>query len=70
MHDFMNLVFFSCRLHECNITVEGCVALAAALSSKSHLKELDLSSNDLGDQGVKLLSDIKEDGKYTLEKLE
>ncbi|KAG7333546.1 hypothetical protein KOW79_003681 [Hemibagrus wyckioides] len=57
-------------LHDCNITVEGCVALAAALSLKSHLKELDLSSNDLGDQGVKLLSDIKEDGKNTLEKLE
>ncbi|XP_058243419.1 NACHT, LRR and PYD domains-containing protein 3-like isoform X2 [Hemibagrus wyckioides] len=58
------------KLHDCNITVEGCVALAAALSLKSHLKELDLSSNDLGDQGVKLLSDIKEDGKNTLEKLE
>ncbi|KAK3548423.1 hypothetical protein QTP70_012837 [Hemibagrus guttatus] len=58
------------KLHDCNITLEGCVALAAALSSKSHLKELDLSSNDLGDEGYKLLSDIKEDEKYTLDKLE
>ncbi|XP_047678115.1 NACHT, LRR and PYD domains-containing protein 3-like isoform X1 [Tachysurus fulvidraco] len=58
------------KLHDCNITMDGCVALAAALSSKSPLRELDLSCNDLGDQGVKLLTDIKENEKYTLEKLE
>ncbi|XP_047678118.1 NACHT, LRR and PYD domains-containing protein 3-like [Tachysurus fulvidraco] len=58
------------RLHDCNITMDGCVALGAALSSKSPLRELDLSCNDLGDQGVKLLTDIKENEKYTLEKLE
>ncbi|MCJ8733037.1 hypothetical protein PDJAM_G00218380, partial [Pangasius djambal] len=58
------------RLHDCNITEEGCVALTEALRSNSHLRELDLSTNAVGEQGVKLLSDIKEDGKYTLEKLE
>ncbi|KAK2847715.1 hypothetical protein Q7C36_009397 [Tachysurus vachellii] len=58
------------RLHDCNITMEGCVAVGAALSSNSTLRELDLSCNDLGDQGVKLLTDIKENEKCTLEKLE
>ncbi|MCJ8733039.1 hypothetical protein PDJAM_G00218410 [Pangasius djambal] len=58
------------KLHDCNITEEGCVALTEALRSNSHLRELDLSANDVGEKGVKLLSDIKEDGKYTLEKLE
>ncbi|XP_017321548.1 NLR family CARD domain-containing protein 3 isoform X2 [Ictalurus punctatus] len=58
------------RLRNCNITEEGCVALTEALRSNSHLTELDLRDNDLGEQGVKLLSDIKEDEKFTLEKLE
>ncbi|KAF4071817.1 hypothetical protein AMELA_G00267320 [Ameiurus melas] len=58
------------RLRNCNITEEGCVALTEALRSNSHLRELDLRDNDLGEQGVNLLSDIKEDGKFTLKKLE
>ncbi|XP_053479746.1 NACHT, LRR and PYD domains-containing protein 3 [Ictalurus furcatus] len=58
------------KLRNCNITEEGCVALTEALRSNSRLRELDLRDNDLGDQGVKLLSDIKEDEKFTLEKLE
>ncbi|XP_053356051.1 NLR family CARD domain-containing protein 3-like [Clarias gariepinus] len=58
------------RLRNCSITEEGCVALAEALRTKSHLRELDLRGNDLGEQGVKLLSEIKEDEKYTLETLE
>lgn len=66
----MNLVFVSCRLRDCNITGEGCVTLSKALRSNTHLKELDLKGNDLGEQGAKQLSDIKEDEKCTLEKLE
>ncbi|KAL1277474.1 hypothetical protein QQF64_024147 [Cirrhinus molitorella] len=44
-------------LSGCLVKEEGCAALASALSSNlSHLRELDLSGNDLQDTGVKLLS--------------
>uniref|UniRef100_A0A671RYQ0 Uncharacterized protein n=1 Tax=Sinocyclocheilus anshuiensis TaxID=1608454 RepID=A0A671RYQ0_9TELE len=47
---------YFCRLSGCSVTEEGCAALASALSSNpSHLRELDLSNNDLQDSGVKLL---------------
>ncbi|XP_053356053.1 NLR family CARD domain-containing protein 3-like [Clarias gariepinus] len=65
-----NCILEVLRLRNCSITEEGCVALAEALRTKSHLRELDLRGNDLGEQGVKLLSEIKEDEKYTLETLE
>ncbi|XP_037548999.1 NLR family CARD domain-containing protein 3-like [Nematolebias whitei] len=43
-------------LSGCLITEEGCASLASALSSNpSHLKVLDLTYNNLGDSGVKLL---------------
>uniref|UniRef100_A0A674DLX9 B30.2/SPRY domain-containing protein n=1 Tax=Salmo trutta TaxID=8032 RepID=A0A674DLX9_SALTR len=45
------------RLSGCLVTEEGCASLVSALRSKpSHLRELDLSNNDLKDSGVKLLS--------------
>ncbi|XP_045074448.1 LOW QUALITY PROTEIN: NLR family CARD domain-containing protein 3, partial [Coregonus clupeaformis] len=41
----------------CKLTDTSCELLASALSSNpSHLRELDLSNNDLKDSGVKLLS--------------
>uniref|UniRef100_A0A8K9XXB3 B30.2/SPRY domain-containing protein n=1 Tax=Oncorhynchus mykiss TaxID=8022 RepID=A0A8K9XXB3_ONCMY len=45
-------------LSGCGVTDKGCASLASALKSNpSHLRELDLSNNDLKDSGVKLLSD-------------
>ncbi|XP_036798416.1 NACHT, LRR and PYD domains-containing protein 3-like [Oncorhynchus mykiss] len=44
-------------LSGCGVTEEGCASLVSALRSNlSHLRELDLSNNDLKDSGVKLLS--------------
>ncbi|KAI5086939.1 NLR family CARD domain-containing protein 3-like isoform X2, partial [Silurus meridionalis] len=46
-----------CRLEGCGVSDEGCTALASALrSNPSHLRELDLSGNKVGDSGVKCLS--------------
>ncbi|XP_072232283.1 uncharacterized protein [Leuresthes tenuis] len=58
------------RLSGCLVTETGCVYLAAALESNpSHLEELDLSYNHPGDCGVKLLSDLRDNSRYKLSKL-
>uniref|UniRef100_A0AAR2LRR8 B30.2/SPRY domain-containing protein n=1 Tax=Pygocentrus nattereri TaxID=42514 RepID=A0AAR2LRR8_PYGNA len=44
------------RLASCNLGGEACEILSSVLQSNSSLKQLDLSSNDLQDSGVKLLS--------------
>ncbi|KAK0152696.1 NACHT, LRR and PYD domains-containing protein 12 [Merluccius polli] len=45
------------KLDGCKLSERGCEALASVLSSNSSsLRELDLSTNDLQDSGVKLLS--------------
>ncbi|XP_073670412.1 NLR family CARD domain-containing protein 3-like isoform X2 [Paramisgurnus dabryanus] len=57
-------------LNYCGVTDEGCTALASALrSNPSHLRELNLFKNKLGDSGRKMLSDLKEDPHYKLETL-
>uniref|UniRef100_A0A671RZ30 Uncharacterized protein n=1 Tax=Sinocyclocheilus anshuiensis TaxID=1608454 RepID=A0A671RZ30_9TELE len=58
------------RLSYCGVTDEGCAALASALrSNPSQLRELDLTRNDVGDSGVKLLSDGLKDPRCKLERL-
>ncbi|XP_029599960.1 NLR family CARD domain-containing protein 3-like [Salmo trutta] len=58
------------RLSVCLVTEEGCASLASALrSNPSHLRELDLSYNHLGDIGVRLLFAGLEDPHCRLEKL-
>ncbi|XP_076846713.1 NACHT, LRR and PYD domains-containing protein 3-like isoform X3 [Brachyhypopomus gauderio] len=59
------------HLYDCSIGEEGCAALCSALRSNpsSHLRELNLSLDELGDSGVKQLSALLEDPHCTLEKL-
>uniref|UniRef100_A0A674DLE6 B30.2/SPRY domain-containing protein n=1 Tax=Salmo trutta TaxID=8032 RepID=A0A674DLE6_SALTR len=58
------------RLSGCLVTEEGCASLVSALrSNPSHLRELDLSNNDLKDSGVKLLSAVLGDPHCRLETL-
>uniref|UniRef100_A0A8C2FS00 Uncharacterized protein n=1 Tax=Cyprinus carpio TaxID=7962 RepID=A0A8C2FS00_CYPCA len=58
------------RLSGCMVTEKGCGYVSSALGSNpSHLRELDLSYNNPGESGVKLLSEKLEDPKYRLDKL-
>ncbi|KAJ7990039.1 hypothetical protein DPEC_G00310720 [Dallia pectoralis] len=61
----------TCRtalLAGCGITEEGCASLVSALKTNpSHLKELDLSYNDLKDTGVMQLSALLQDLECRLE---
>ncbi|XP_056623062.1 uncharacterized protein LOC130436438 [Triplophysa dalaica] len=55
------------RLSECSITEGGYVALSEAVrSNPSHLIELDLTGNDPGPSGVKLIYDLIQDTKCKL----
>lgn len=59
-----------CRLSSCVISEDICACLALALQTNpSHLKELDLSYNPLGDGGVTVLSTALKDPHCMLHKL-
>ncbi|XP_029103408.1 NACHT, LRR and PYD domains-containing protein 12-like [Scleropages formosus] len=60
------------RLSGCCVTEGGCTSLASALCSNpcKHLRELDLSYNNPGGSGVKLLSDLRQDPACKLEILQ
>ncbi|KAK7891988.1 hypothetical protein WMY93_023951 [Mugilogobius chulae] len=58
------------RLSGCLITEEGCVHLNSALQmNRSHLKDLDMSYNNPGKSGEKLLDILLEDPKWKLDTL-
>ncbi|XP_031798394.1 ribonuclease inhibitor isoform X2 [Sarcophilus harrisii] len=64
----------TCRLKilwlwECDITAEGCRALAQVLKGKACLKKLSLICNQLGDQGAELLCQALLDPACQLEEL-
>ncbi|KTF84049.1 hypothetical protein cypCar_00035303, partial [Cyprinus carpio] len=56
------------RFRGCDLTDEGCSVLTSALKSNpSHLRELDLSGNQLGESGVKNLRDLLRNPECKLE---
>ncbi len=68
MFYFLLFSFPQYRLRHCDMTGEGCSDLMSALKSDlSHLRELDLSENKLGDSGVKNLSDLLKNPQCKLE---
>ncbi|XP_056887073.1 NACHT, LRR and PYD domains-containing protein 12-like isoform X7 [Takifugu flavidus] len=67
---FPNCRLETLRLRRCRLSEISCDSLASALrSNPSHLRELDLSENQLKDSELKLLSDLVENPDYGLETL-
>lgn len=59
-----------CRLSDCAIHAEDCKSLFSALHlNPSHLRELDLSFNPLGESGIFLLSEALQNPQCRLETL-
>uniref|UniRef100_A0A3Q2VX07 NACHT LRR and PYD domain-containing protein n=1 Tax=Haplochromis burtoni TaxID=8153 RepID=A0A3Q2VX07_HAPBU len=68
----LHIFFFFYRLSGCNLSERSCEALTSVLrcrANPSHLKELDLSYNDPGDSGMKLLLSGLKDPCWKLDTL-
>ncbi|XP_048015060.1 NACHT, LRR and PYD domains-containing protein 12-like isoform X4 [Megalobrama amblycephala] len=66
-----NCTLNTLKLCLCKVPDEGCGYLASALrSNPSHLRELDLGWNHLGESGLEMFSDILKDPNCALNKLE
>ncbi|XP_058624136.1 uncharacterized protein LOC131535017 [Onychostoma macrolepis] len=58
------------HLYDCNITEKQCLILTSALKSNpSHLREMDLSRNQIKNTGVNHLCDVLKDSRCKLERL-
>ncbi len=67
---FILTSFCQCRLGWCYMTDEGCSAVTSALKSNpSHLRELNLSLNQIRNTGVNHLCDVLKDSDCKLERL-
>ncbi|KAM9834041.1 protein NLRC3-like [Syngnathus typhle] len=54
-------------LERCNIGTRGCVSLAKALQSNpSHLQQLNLGDNDIGEEGKRALEEVQTDSRCSL----
>uniref|UniRef100_A0A3B4TGI3 NACHT LRR and PYD domain-containing protein n=1 Tax=Seriola dumerili TaxID=41447 RepID=A0A3B4TGI3_SERDU len=61
INDFIYMIYSSFSLLDCGLTAISCAFLGSTLKSNtSHLRDLDLSGNDLQDSGVKLLCGFME----------
>lgn len=66
----LRFLLSSSSLAGCQLTADGCAALASALrSNPSHLRQLDLSYNAPGEAGLQLLTEVLQDPLCRLELL-
>ncbi|KAM9834912.1 uncharacterized protein ACBT44_014828 isoform 2-T4 [Syngnathus typhle] len=55
------------RLVRCKIGTRGCVSLAKALrSNPSHLQQLNLGGNHIGEEGMRALEEVQKDSRCSL----
>lgn len=67
---FIVLLLSFYRLSNCSVAAEGGAALASALlENSSHLIELDLSGNKVGDSGIKQISNLLQNSHCILQTL-